>query len=363
MAEEKSFFDDWLSSQKGLLNNWMDLTKKFQDNLMGMNWAGGEKTQPMQEVYNFYNSWIRTVGTFFDDMMKSYPIGVGRDTFSRVFGGADAYMKLYDFWNSLYGALRGRAFNMEAYQDIFDSSKYKEIVDKVFGFGQPQTMTEFFGQASKLIETWGTSVHRFVNPWVDALQKNMDSFSEAQKDHPEAVMGAFHNMFDAFSLTFGKALKMPKVGKDREKIELMMASLDKTSVYMAKNTEFQYRLYVTGENAMKKVVQAIVDKVKSGDEIKHYDEFFKIWTDINEEEFFQLFQSEDFSKLQSVLLDSALDTRRHIQKLMELYLEDFPIALRSEMNDLYKTIYDLKRKVRGLEKKLNVTPSVKEVTV
>ena len=119
MAEEKSFFDDWLSSQKGLLNNWMDLTKTFQESLMGMSWVGEENTQAMRDVYNFYNSWIRTVGNFFDDMMKSYPLGVGRDTFSKTFSGADAYMKLYDFWNSLYGALSDRAFSMESYKDVF----------------------------------------------------------------------------------------------------------------------------------------------------------------------------------------------------------------------------------------------------
>lgn len=360
MAEEKSFFDDWLSSQKGLLNNWMDLTKTFQESLMGMSWVGEENSQAMREVYNFYNSWIRTVGNFFDDMMKSYPLGVGRDTFSKTFSGADAYMKLYDFWNSLYGALSDRAFSMESYKDVFDSTKYKEIVDKVFGFGQPQTTTEFFGQASKLAETWGTSVHRFVNPWIDALQKNLSTLPDAQK-HPEAGLNVFHNIFDAFNMTFGKALKMPKVGKDREKIDLMMTCLDKCSVYMSKNSEFQYRIYVTGESAMKNVVQAIVNKIKSGDEIKHYDEFFKIWTDINEEEFFQLFQQEEFSKLQGELVESAMDARRHIQQLMELYFEDFPIALRSEMNDVYKTIYDLKKQIRTLEKKLNATPAKKEV--
>jgi polyhydroxyalkanoate synthesis regulator phasin len=37
---------------------------------------------------------------------------------------------------------------------------------------------------------------------------------------------------------------------------------------------------------------------------------------------------------------------------MELYLYDFPIVVRSEMDDLYKTVYDLKRKVRNLEKQV-----------
>jgi polyhydroxyalkanoate synthesis regulator phasin len=42
--------------------------------------------------------------------------------------------------------------------------------------------------------------------------------------------------------------------------------------------------------------------------------------------------------------------REHGFKLMELHLYDYPIALRSEMDDLYKTIYELKKKVKSLEK-------------
>ncbi|MFM8331320.1 MAG: poly(R)-hydroxyalkanoic acid synthase subunit PhaE, partial [Candidatus Methylumidiphilus sp.] len=63
----------------------------------------------------------------------------------------------------------------------------------------------------------------------------------------------------------------------------------------------------------------------------------------------KLFQTEDFSRLQGELLDAGLTARTHYFKIMEMQLYDLPIALRSEMDDLYKTVYDLKKKVRALE--------------
>jgi polyhydroxyalkanoate synthesis regulator phasin len=54
--------------------------------------------------------------------------------------------------------------------------------------------------------------------------------------------------------------------------------------------------------------------------------------------------------MQGELLETGLKLRQHNFKLMELYLYDYPIALRSEMDDLYKTVYELKKKVRSLEK-------------
>ena len=112
---------------------------------------------------------------------------------------------------------------------------------------------------------------------------------------------------------------------------------------------------------MKKVIESIAGKMKSGEEIKSFNEFFDLWIDTNEKTYLELFQTEEFSKLQGELLESTLNVRKHFFKLMELYLYDFPIALRSEMDDLYKTIYDLKKKVKSLEKQIKNLP-VEEVT-
>ena len=75
---------------------------------------------------------------------------------------------------------------------------------------------------------------------------------------------------------------------------------------------------------------------------------------VNEKNYQALFQTEEFSKMQGELLEADLKVRNQFSKLMELYLDDFPVALRSEMDDLYKTIYELKKKVKSLEKQVQV---------
>jgi len=362
MEEGFGFFDAWLKSQRKFLENWIEATKNLQQTFFTLGGTKGGTTDTARDVFSLYHSWIRTVGKSFDEIMKSYPLSIGKDTFSKIFSGADAYMKLYEFWTPILKAFEERSFAPESYKDLLDPSKYKDVIDKVFGFSSPDTITEFYGQASKIIETWGSSAQQFVKPWAEAIQKNTEAFPDIVSGKTEASLNMFHNLYSAFENTFGKVFKMPPIGKDREKIELMMKSLDKYSVYMAKNTEFQHSIYVAGEKAMEKVLNAISQKIKEGAEIKSYDEFFKLWTDTNEEEYFELFKSEEFSKLQGQLLDAALDTRRHFQKITEMFLEDFPVPVRSEMDDVYKTIYDLKKKVIALEKKTRSLEATKEVT-
>jgi hypothetical protein len=111
-------------------------------------------------------------------------------------------------------------------------------------------------------------------------------------------------------------------------------------------------MYVAGIRAYEKVIATVADKVSKGDEFKKFDEFFDLWLDVSEKAYYALFQTQDFSKKQGELLEAQLNVRQHFFKFMELYLYDFPIALRSEMDDLYKTVYDLKKKVKSLEKQI-----------
>jgi class III poly(R)-hydroxyalkanoic acid synthase PhaE subunit len=180
----------------------------------------------------------------------------------------------------------------------------------------------------------------------------MKTLPQFMEGRPESLMNVFHNMFSAFDKTVGRIFHVPAVGKDREKTELILRSIDDLSVYMAKNTEYQHTMYVTGMAAMEKVIGAVAEKIKKGEEIKSFEEFFDLWVTVNEKTYYALFQTPDFSRLQGEVLDSSLSVRKHLFKLMELYLYDFPIALRSEMDDLYKTIYDLRKQVKGLEKRL-----------
>jgi class III poly(R)-hydroxyalkanoic acid synthase PhaE subunit len=352
MQGNAPFFDTWLKVQQDFVNTWVETTKNAQKMFTGFMPSG--EGQPGGEVFNLYNAWVKTMDGSFGVIMKNFPGGTGKDTVSKLFRGFDTYIKLYDFWMPMVKAMQDKALNPEAYKDMADPKKYKEAMDKIFGFATPEAMNQFFGEATKLVDTWGSAAQDFVKPWAGAMQKNSNAFSDlAALSDPNASMNMFHNLYGAFEGTIGKAFKIPPVGKDREKVELMLKTLDKYSVYTARNVEFQHKMYITGQDAMQKVVDTIAKKVKDGEEIKSYNEFFKIWTDVNEKEFYALFKTEEFSRVQAQVLESALDFRRNFHILIEQYLSDFPVPVRSEMNDVYKTIYDLKKRVRTLEKKLN----------
>jgi class III poly(R)-hydroxyalkanoic acid synthase PhaE subunit len=361
MGKDTDFFDMWLESQKTLMDNWKKSAGEFQ-RLFSNPEGYKEAKKATSDIFNLYNSWIETVGKSFDEIIKNFPVGTEKDAFSKMFRGSDVYVKLYELWAPFYKTSLDKAFDADSFKEFFEPEKYKEVIDKVFGFNVPDTFMEFYAQASKMAETWGATSQNIVQPWMEAIQKNITEFPDLISGKPEAGKAVFDNMYNAIEKVFGQVCNIPSVGKDRENIELMMKCLEKSSKYITNNMEFQHQMYLTGKKAMERIEKEVSKKIKEGASIQSFDEYFKLWTEINDETYTELFETEAFSKLQAQLLDSALDTRNHFQKFMELSLKDFPVALRTEMNDVHKTLYDLKKKVRNLEKKVSSLSGAKKGT-
>ncbi|HXX80703.1 MAG TPA: poly(R)-hydroxyalkanoic acid synthase subunit PhaE [Thermodesulfovibrionales bacterium] len=358
METTKDFFDTWIKSQERIVDNLTESRKKIQQALWGLG-SNGEGMSGFGDFQNIYSSWTNAVMNALRDT-GTVDINVIRETLSKTLSGSNAYLKLYEIWLPLVKAIREKTVSPDAYKDLTDPVKHKEMLDRLFGF-DPDAVSQAASQARKFLETFTGSVQQFMKPWAAASEKSSKTFPTLVEGHPESLMKIFHDMFEAFDSTIGRIFHVPAIGKDREKIELLLRGIDDLSVYLAKNIEYQNMMYATGLGAFEKVVESAAEKIKSGEESITFDEFFDLWVKVNEKTYYALFQTEDFSKMQGELLEASLNVRKHFFKLMELYLYDFPIALRSEMDDLYKTVYEMKKRVKGLEKRLGEVK--REVTI
>lgn len=357
MENIQSYFQTWLKSQEQLFGGFVENTKRVQQLFLNQQYPGF--TGDVGGLNNLYSAWSSAVLKSFAGAGDSSQ--VVKDNLTKMLGGSNAYMKLYEVWQPLIKAAQERSLNPEAYKDLIDPAKYKEVLDKVFGFDSASTKL-MLDQAVQFLELMSGSGQQFTTPWLDASKTSLQAYPQFMQGHPESFIKIFHSMFNAFDNTVGRVFHVPPVGKDREKFELISRCFDDLSVYAAKSTEYQHTIYITGLTAMEKVVEKLAEKVSSGEEIKKFDEFFDIWIDTSEQSYFKLFQTEEFAKLQGELLDTALNVRGHFFKVAEMYFVDLPLALRSEMDDLYKTVYELKRTVKRLEKQLKEEQPLSEVS-
>lgn len=274
-----------------------------------------------------------------------------QSTLYKTFGSSDAIQKLYEIWQPMLQAMQSQAFSADAYKNLIDPSKIKQVVDQLFNFDLG-VITQMQEQAAQFM----ASYQQFSKPWNEALAANMSALPQVAEGNPQALFKMFQNMSHAFNSRAGQVFNAPKVGKDREKIELMSRFVESLSAYAACNIEYQQMMYKTGAEAMQEVIRQLVTKVQSGElaseKAQGFDAFFELWIDVNERTFNKFFQTAEFSRLRDAVTDAGFATRKHYFALMETQLADLPIALRSEMDDLYKIIYDLRKQVKKLESQM-----------
>jgi adenylosuccinate lyase len=77
---------------------------------------------------------------------------------------------------------------------------------------------------------------------------------------------------------------------------------------------------------------------------------YQEWMNLNDSVFTGLFDTDEFSKIQSELASAGMRLKKEFELQMEKVLENVPVITRSEMDELYKTVYELKKRIRTLEK-------------
>ena len=349
MARATDYFDDWFKAQQELLSTWTEQVKKMQDTIFSSPAGGGEKT--WQALWQPYLEYFKERPSAPAGPAKAE--GGGRalqEAAQRAAESQNIYARLFEMWAPLWQVLQEKALDVACYQELLDPAKLKDLTDRTFGL-RPGAVKEFYDHVQKNLDTAVDTSSKFIEPWTEAFERNMAVIPPLIQGNPGALLNIFHNNYSAFDSTFGRAFNIPPVGKDREKIRLLQRTYDDMAVYMAKYIEYQHIMYLTSQRALEKLIRIVARKIKA-DELNSFDQVFELWVDINEKEYLELGRTKEYSRLQGELMSAGLNVRTRHFKLMELYLYDFPVAVRSEMDDLYKTVYELKKKIKNLEKQV-----------
>jgi hypothetical protein len=141
-------------------------------------------------------------------------------------------------------------------------------------------------------------------------------------------------------------------GDEAAQAELLLNLSDKYALFIMKGAELQYSLYTSGVKAMEKLFESLQAKMKNNEEVSSFQSFFTEWANTNEKIYTELFNTEAYAKLQGELLKLDVEIRQAAERLMETYLKPFPIVMRRELDEVYQTNYELRKRVRSLEKDL-----------
>ncbi|MBT9159415.1 MAG: Poly(3-hydroxyalkanoate) polymerase subunit PhaE [Dehalococcoidia bacterium] len=361
------FSEAWLGAQANLMQSWADAWLGFSKATEGAERAK-ESTRPWGTTGDIYNQWLNMCQEMFGEYWKGAPLGIDEQTFEKTPWGAQTYARLYEFWANaakiLSGTSPGGKGIPESYQEFCDFwlENYNELLRGFFTFPHLEPLRGLLGSAAELSQMYADVLSKFSGPWMEAMQGLPEKTAEALRKGPQGYADVHRWWLQAYEQTWGRVLRMTPLGLTRETSEMLQRGTESLIEHYAAMTDYSSAFYRVGTEAMQKVATKLGDMYNKGQAPKTYKEFYTLWWTTNEEALYELFKSPEFSRLLGRVVDATMRVRKRYDDIMEEYLKALPVPTRSEMNDLYKTLYLLKKEVREntkqvreLEEKLRTT--------
>lgn len=119
------------------------------------------------------------------------------------------------------------------------------------------------------------------------------------------------------------------------------------NVYM---TQYYKQLVDTWTEAQKKV------DIKAGkpSDPSEYDKYKRVWIDVFDNDFTELFDSEKFGANYGKMVSEELELAQHWNNIASIVLKSANVPSRKEMDEIYQEINSLRRRVASLESALNI---------
>ena len=124
-------------------------------------------------------------------------------------------------------------------------------------------------------------------------------------------------------------------------------------------TQYYKQLSETWSEAQKKV------NLKAPDvphDIEQMESFKRIWIDIFDNDFTELFDSEKFGENYGKLVSKELDLTKHWNNISNVILQAANLPSKEEIDEVYKEIHALKKRVTKLEIELKKKKETKNET-
>lgn len=343
-ADAMNFFNTWMDSQVKLAQEWMKtngITNPFMSDDM---------KRSFDNAGSIYQAWVNNMNAI-GQMAKQFTNNEqGRTAFTGMFNNSEMYMKMFELWMPVLKSIQDKTYTPDMFKNAMNMFSYKEMMDKMFNF-QPDFIRNMMNN------DFMNAFKSNVNSSMDNGKQAYDQFKNMMWNNMPDTTGAFNNVFAMYSQAFDAMntasvpmMKMLGNGAVKDQIDAAKYITNEFNVFMMKNTQLQYQVYITGIKAMEEVAENVYAKMRSGDDMTNFTNIYNEWLNISDKTFVNLFQSEEYSKMQGELNSFGMKLKRHMDQQMEKSMANMPVITRTEMDELYQTIHDLKKKISALEK-------------
>lgn len=317
-------------------------------------------TQAWSEMAaDYVNLWTETGAKMWSswfDMMGAIPTPMGnikpelQEATQRYFDNRDLLIKFLklsmEAWESIFPKMQ----TGEDWQTILDN--YTQQMR-----GQLNSFTTTTSQSSQDVSQLWTiylqQLQSLNHLWFDPFVLSNDTITKAWLGNTSSLIELNNIYWQKFyDETFGQWLQMPLLGLPREFNRKLLDSFETWRILYQASINYQIVLADIQVKSFEALTKKLVFLAEKGQPVKDWREFQDVWSVVADDIFEKAFCQPENLKVRGKFINSLNDYRLKQQDLMEIYLRSMNLPTRSEVDEIHRTIYELRKEVKSLKKAL-----------
>jgi class III poly(R)-hydroxyalkanoic acid synthase PhaE subunit len=215
----------------------------------------------------------------------------------------------------------------------------------------PATVKATQNQA-ELWQIYVKGLQKLAQLWAESLQQLRESGSGVVGGYAGALIELSNLYWNMYEKTLSSVLQSPSLGYSREFNNKLLKSFDAWINFSKASFDYQVLLLDVWLKASEELMRELASSEEKGETIQNWQQFLQVWSSVFDRVFAQTFRSQDTLEVQGNFLNSAMTYRLYQQQLMEVFLKMYDLPTRSEVDEVHRSIYELRKEVKSLKKAL-----------
>jgi class III poly(R)-hydroxyalkanoic acid synthase PhaE subunit len=200
----------------------------------------------------------------------------------------------------------------------------------------------------KMVQAGWQGVFHIQQQWLERVGRIEKSTQAYSFEHIDR--NTFRAWAEIYENEFSQFFRIPQIGLTRFYQEKFNRALDNYNRFQTAFIEFMYLFYLPMEKSFKVLQDEVTRMAEGGKLAEDYNSYYRLWIKILEGHYMNLFKSTEYVQAMSETLHALEDFVRARDAVIQDLLKALAVPTQKDMDDLYREIYQLKKKLRKLEK-------------
>ena len=292
-----------------------------------------QDTRQGMDPASMLSAWMKSASGFWEELLKMQAGNIGGETS----GGGNARYRQYRKTMESSG---------KVFQALFANlGKPDNIEEMMKGFDH---IPDFLMTVAR--QSWDgyAELHR---RWMERSAKMGQQTKAYQFD--DIDQETFRAVRDLYEREFQKFLKVPALGLTRFHQERVNDMIDKHNLFHTALGEFLYMFYVPIEKTGAVMQEKIEEMAEKGEVFDNFKDYYNAWVRMLEGHYMTLLQSPEYTEVLDRTIEHLVRYREAKDAVMYDLLAKLPVPTNRDMDEVYRDLYLLKKKVNELTKRVD----------